>query len=325
MVVSWRDTAARVRIRPATFRYSEFQMTKRGGRFVFPHKTRKALLIFFHNAQTSSSTLLHIQATLTMTKTSSTDLSCRAALSINNMAVSMLELGRVGDAIAAFKDSIAIMRSLMVDNSLEQTVPSKLQACTAKLARAQQQDTSRLGVAAIEVSPIDDGDVTSMKAALSCMSPSSASSTMAVFPIRLRCAAFEKNLELQAATVLYNMGIAHLVGTYKKDSSSSKQHQSKKLMATGAMRNLSLAHSLFRRNIHNTATNVDNNSTTDHAFQRLCAMLVSALVLKNMFRVFQFQKQVTKAQQVLAASLSMVEAASRARFVMTECLASSAA
>jgi hypothetical protein len=200
--------------------------------------------------------------------------------------------------------------------------------------------------------------------ALSCMSSTckkntatTASVAVVVFPIRLRCAAFDKNFDLQAATVLYNVGLAHLLAaTYNQHHNNAaflstpqhqhqqQQHLSKKLLASGALRNLSMAHSLFSRNIHNStraasSSNNNNQHVVEDAHQRLCAMLVSGLVLKNMFRLFQSQQQLVKAQQVLA-SLALLEAAmktsdassSRVRLLTStmlqqeeECLASPAA
>lgn len=261
--------------------------------------------------------------------TASSSKSCRAALALNNSGVSLLERGYYTEAITAFKDSLAIMKALMnnTDNiSLEQTIEQKLQACNTKLACMQASSLDSI-VDIIEISPIDDGDVSAMRAALSCMSACNKAMTI-VFPIRLRCAAFEMNLDLQVATVLYNVGLASLAATY---ASSSAQQLSKKLLTTSALRNLSMAHSLFSRNIHNNKSN-HNGGEGEHAYQRLCAMLVSGLVLKNMFRLFQSQKQLGKAQQVLA-SLSMLEnamdvdASRRCRFatVQQECLVSPAA
>jgi hypothetical protein len=278
-----------------------------------------------------------------MMEASSSSSTYRAALSLNNAGVSFLERGYHVEAIAAFKDSLAIMRACMnsssstTDNTtnssaaaLEQAIEQKLQACNTKLACMHKRTSNSVvrgnsssegGVdAMIEISPIDDGDVCAMRAALSCMSSSCNKNAamgvvVVVFPIRLRCAAFEKSFDLQAATVLYNVGLAYLLAaTYNKiNTAQHQQHLSKKLLATGALRNLSMAHSLFSRNIHTAAAAGDHSGEQQQqhhgdAYQRLCAMLVSGLVLKNMFRLFQSQQQRVKAQQVLA-SLAMLEAA----------------
>jgi hypothetical protein len=250
---------------------------------------------------------------------------CRASLALNNAGVSFLERGYYPEAIVAFKDSLATMRALMSNTgniSLEQTIEQKLHACNTKLA-CMHNRKNKLSSSSprgsidhdiLGIIPIDDGDVASMQAALS-------TTPKAVFPIRLRFEAFEKNLELQAATVFYNVGVAHVVvdannNNNHASSSSSALQRSKTLLATSALRNLSMAHSLYSRNIYHNSANKsriqkdgdEQQGQGESAHQRLCAMLVSGLVLKNMLRLFQSQKQLIKAQQVVA-SLAMLEAA----------------
>jgi hypothetical protein len=248
------------------------------------------------------------------TESSSTLKNARAALCLNNMGVTMLERGYFREATATFKDSLEIMRALMtptppglvlgsavesVDEAQERRIEQKLHSGTAHLARTSQSIKTSLR-SDIEICPVDEGDASALRFALQCMSSSPsrpATTIVAAFPVRLRCTAFEKSLDLQAATVLYNVGLAHLMAHLTARPTSSAQEK----YLTGALKNLSLAHSLFARTIQNDEAN-------NEAFQNLCAMLGSAMVLKNLFRIFHHQKQLCKAQQVLA-SLAMLEAA----------------
>jgi hypothetical protein len=249
-----------------------------------------------------------------MSTESSTLKNARAALCLNNMGVTMLERGYFREATATFKDSLEIMRALMTPASpapllgsaaetvyevQERRIQQKLQSGAAHLARTSQTIKTLLR-SDIEICPLDEGDVSALRFALQCMSSPSkpATTTIVAFPVRLRCTAFEKSLDLQAATVLYNVGLAHLMAHLTARPTSSVQER----LLTGALKNLSLAHSLFARTIQT------EEASSSEAFQTLCAMLVSAMVLKNMFRIFHNQKQLSKAQQVLA-SLAMLEAA----------------
>jgi hypothetical protein len=233
-------------------------------------------------------------------------------MALNNMGVSLMERGDFTAALKTFKDSLTLMKlsaTPPTTSQQEQHNSPAVQADEAlRLATALLNNLSSTTSCVSSVCPIDDSDVSSMRAALnSGLSRSNNNNTTStsptVFPIRLRCTEFETNLDFQAGKVMYNFGLAHLLlyaSQHHAASSPVKRPRFQARVLQGSLKNLSLSHCLLIRNINKTCDNNDQ-------FQILCQMLVASLVLNNLYQVFQYQNELPKAQQVLS-SLSILAA-----------------
>ena len=176
--------------------------------------------------------------------------SLRAALALNNMAVSTLEHGHVNEALRTFNDSLEVIRLASTNSSpcdkknireMDKRTEQMLRSCTARTSKLRKRQSPRvrpdLEICAID----DDWDVDAMRSALSRMNPTSWVSVFVATPIRLRCSSLEKSLDFQAATILYNVGLTHLIAYPASKQTESGQ---RKKFLTRSLKNLSLAYSL---------------------------------------------------------------------------------
>jgi hypothetical protein len=233
-----------------------------------------------------------------MMPTVSDDLHSTLPLALNNMAVSMLELGCITEALKTFKDSVCMMKSLMSpkeeDCSHQTACPDEImQTAIQRLVKCQRKFESTGSNLRVDISAVDDGDVSAMRSALR-YGPSFSMAS----PIRLRDMATKPDdLDIQAGIILYNMGLAHLLA-YPSSSISSRTTSKPSPLLAGALKYLSVAHHVL--------VGVSDNSNDE--YRSISGMLVDSLVLGSLFLVLQYSDQIPKARQVMATLELLKEA-----------------
>lgn len=225
----------------------------------------------------------------------------RAALALNNSSVTLLEQGDLQDSIDTFKDALVLMRKYMVSaaegsNALASANASlncafvmdeMLSAAASRLARTQKKPPFDFNVR-----PFDDGDLS----LISSLQQGNLAQHGTAFPVRLRCdpanpVFVDHNLDIPTAALLYNLGVAHslVVSTTTTYAAESSPERRKKHMAA-AYQCFSMAHSILSRNIDNC----------ESAFHELQVMLLSGLVLSQLFQMLRSTSRFTEAEEVLA-------------------------
>lgn len=228
-------------------------------------------------------------------------LTCRAALVLNNIGVSLLEQGKTLDGISTFGDSIYAMKHALLWHEQQQdlssiegntltnmkTIDSLIASANARLiqasaARRLPQDTNNNNSTnhdsnVSSVCPIDD-DLTGITAALK-EAVRSTTSSACISPVRFRHnddPHDEPDFDLLSAIVLYNNGQAHFsaVSIFKNKKTMSARH------LQAASTSFSMAQSLLINHLHNC----DGVTTLEFMGYQLLA-----LVLTNLLRVNQHQ------------------------------------
>jgi hypothetical protein len=243
----------------------------------------------------------------------------RGALALNNYGVSVMRQGNFHDAITIFKDALSFMSDcitmdmgggggLSVNRSPSSS--SDDEAADLRLNEALRLAMSRLVLSHknpashkdIVVCPFDEGDLTSMIAALQCV-PEEALR----FPVRLCCDSLstttplQDDMNLPSAAIMHNHGLARLLAyEHGPENTRKKEH-----LLQGALCSLSAAHAMIASKYTAATTSStmaaeQQQPVVDSIYDRqLRPLLLDAVVLTNLFRVHWYTRQTEAAHQVM--------------------------
>jgi hypothetical protein len=263
----------------------------------------------------------------------SKQLSYRAAVSLNNMGICTMEHGHFGAAMETLKDSLFIMKNIFLNqlSTAERTTHSlegslhedALQAARMRLAQSQAQPLLN---DFLDIQPCDDCNVTAMKIPIVQCQYGPPSSTIFV-PIRLGSSSHElpsledygdhtqqEQLEhifkIPSAIILYNYGLSHIIAHLQELKSPRMTNTSGKTRATAESHESSLLHGgivCFTMS-HGILCQARAAVCAGGAvsFEILQAMLISGLVLRNLFFIFRIKHQVQAAHDVLLSLSSLL-------------------
>jgi hypothetical protein len=239
----------------------------------------------------------------------------RAALSISNYGVSMMERGHFESAIQTFDDALAIMRQTIIHDLLSNSNTNKhlsaddiascssswcddqlsthdaLQAAVFRLRVAQSSlKNGRRPACTLHIFPIEENDASSMRASIE-----SGPSSSLCLPIRLRGLHHYENTTINnttipSALILRNHGLAHLL-EHERQQQQGLCKLSENYHLEKAVLSLSVSHSMLAQ----------YRAECDDAFDMMRALMLSALVLQNLLRVLLHANQHEQAQQVATA------------------------
>ena len=219
----------------------------------------------------------------------------RAALALNNTGVTLLERGRPEDAVKTFTDSILTMKNalLLIDEAhlgpgtiSLRAVDCLIHSADARLAQKfpPQQFNHNATRLAVSVYPIDN-DLDGMTAALKLRTTAS----WCMSPVRFRESPLsdsdESDIDLVAATIMYNKGLAHV---HAATSSSSKATKEKKHLGLAAT-SFSISHSMLTNHLE---------SSQGIVLSEFWNLQLNALVLTNLKLVYQYQGHAQHSQCV---------------------------
>jgi hypothetical protein len=253
----------------------------------------------------------------------------RAALSVNNYGVSMMERGHFENAIKTFDDALAIMRQTIIhdlvaadmqhspssadDSScslssrpgkISSSAHDALQSAVFRLRAAQEscrKNGGRRPPGTLHIFPIEENDASSMRASIESGPESSL-----CLPIRLRGlphsennTSIDDNTTIPSALILRNHGLAHLL---EHERQQQQQQRASGFIGLSKMScyyhlekavlSLSVSHSMLAQY---------RSESCDDAFDLMRALMLSALVLQNLLRALLHANQHEQAQQVASA------------------------
>jgi hypothetical protein len=245
-------------------------------------------------------------------------LTCKAALVLNNIGVSLLEQGKARDAITTFAESLSVMKQALlcddVDDDVEQdssvnvptdmkTVYSLIDSANARLlSRAPQDKMNNF----ISVCPIDD-DSFGLTSALQQVVVQHST----ISPVRFRCDPARSDrgddaddeadyFDRMSAMILYNNGLAHHIMAVSSSISSCSSNKSPKttrhLQASST--SFSMAQSLLVNHLQNISSCQQLGGVV--IIREFMAYQLIALVLSNLRRVHEHQGLLQRAQVVSA-------------------------
>jgi hypothetical protein len=276
-------------------------------------------------------------------------ISFRAAVSLNNMGVCTMEHGHFGAALETLKDSLYIMKNIILNQPVSERSTNSLegfgqedvlQAARMRLVQAQTQP---LVNDFLDIQPCDDCNVTALKIPIIQAAKYGPPSSTVFIPIRLGSSSHQlpsleddddNQLELQeqiykipSAVILYNFGLTHMLAhlqnkkslkmtmtaSVPKRTPTERPHESSlphESLLHGGIVCFTMAHGILCQERGATVCSEEGQQERQqqHAvsFEMLQAMLISGLVLRNLFFMLRMNHQVRAAQDVLQSLSSLL-------------------
>jgi hypothetical protein len=226
-------------------------------------------------------------------------------------------------------------------HSLERSLQDKLRAARLRLAQSQAQPLSHHS---IEIRPCDEGSVMAMKVPLAQVHYGPPPNVF--IPIRLGSSSHqlpgleedtddhdlqqEDIFKIPSAVILYNLGLSHIImahiqqnnktspSTYPTTSNTTTtappqpESQEEGSLLHGGLVCFTMAHGILCQpqargvGMQHQHHHQHHDSAAVVSFEILQAMLISGLVLYNLFYVFRMNFQVQEAQDVLQSLSSLL-------------------
>ena len=212
----------------------------------------------------------------------------RAAISLNNIGVVLLEQADFRQALEVLKDAIFVMKLVFPScrscsstsnlSNISNEINVKLQCAMERLASPRSPESCPLTLDAISY---EDGNIALLK---NCLRHGPTSPF--VFPIKITCSDFEypedRDVDVESAILLYNFGLAHMcIATARANGGNGRKAQER------ALKLFRLSESIL----------VQQSSSCDQLDEQTNIILVAAMVFSSTVRILMHQGKVREAEE----------------------------